>query len=107
MQPNPKIWGQAATQRSSRNSALLWRDGGIMELERLIELINENHRDEGCLDFPRIVDVLPERMNAQSSDIDGVETEWVWQVTNQFDCYQGELAYQMNDGRFLIFGFAG
>lgn len=78
-----------------------------MELEALIELVNKNHRDEGCIGFPRLVESLPDRLEQQKSDIEGIEVEWIWQTVDQFDCYQGELAYQLNDGRYLIFDFCG
>lgn len=78
-----------------------------MEIEKIIELVNEHHREEGHIEFPRIINTLPEKMNEQSSDIPEIDSEWVWQAVDQFDCYHGELAYMLSDGRFLIFGFAG
>jgi hypothetical protein len=78
-----------------------------MELEKLIELVNQHHRDEGYIEFPKIVNSLPEKMKAQMSDIPEIDTEWVWQVVDQFDCYYGELAYKTNDGKFMVFGFNG
>lgn len=78
-----------------------------MDIAELIGIVNLHHRDEGRIDFPRIVYDLPEKMSEQSSDIPGIETEWVWQITDQFDCYCGELAYKLDDGQFLIFEFSG
>lgn len=78
-----------------------------MELENLIDIVNQHMRDEGQIGFPSVVDSLPEKMKAQSSDIDGIDTEWVWQVVDQFDCYHGEIAFQLDDGRYLKFGFCG
>jgi len=78
-----------------------------MELAKLIDLVNDHHRDEGGLEFPYIVSELPEGLEEQASELDGVDTEWVKQCVDQFDCYHGTLAYQLNDGRFLTFKFYG
>jgi len=78
-----------------------------MEIDKIIELVNNYHRDEGFIEFPRIIGSLPAKMSEQSSDIPEIELEWVWQTIDQFDCYHGELAYQLSDGRFLIFRFTG
>lgn len=78
-----------------------------MELDKLINLVNKHLRDEGGIGFPRIVEALPEKMVQQSSDIPEIETEWVWQSMDQFDCYCGEIAFVMDDGRYLMFEFYG
>lgn len=78
-----------------------------MEIEKLIQLVNEHMRDEGGIGFPKIVDKLPEKMKRQRSDIPEVETEWVWQLIDQFDCYHGEIAFELQDGRWLMFEFYG
>lgn len=78
-----------------------------MELAELIDLVNKYHRDEGGISFPYIVSELPAGLKEQRSDLDGIETEWVKQYTDQFDNYSGTLAYQLNDGRFLTFEFYG
>ena len=78
-----------------------------MELDKLVDLVNEYHRDEGGLDFPKILQELPEGLKEQSSEIPEVDKEWVKQYVDQFDNYSGTLAYQLGDGRFLTFNFWG
>lgn len=78
-----------------------------MPIDKLINLINEHLRDEGNIGFPRISESLPAKFQIQKSDIPEIDQEWVWQVNDQFDCYYGELAYLLDDGKFLIFEFNG
>lgn len=78
-----------------------------MEIEKLIDLVNEHMRDAGSIGFPKIVDKLPEKMKPQRSDIPEVKTEWVWQSRDLFDCYHGEIAFELQAGRWLMFGFYG
>ena len=78
-----------------------------MEIEKLIDLVNEHMRDEGGIGFPKIVSQLPEKMVPQRSDIPEVKTQWVWQSRDQFDCYHGEIAFELQAGRWLMFGFCG
>ena len=78
-----------------------------INIEDLIQLIYESHivEEKSVLEFPRIVDKLPENMEMQDSNIDGIEHEWIYQVKNQWESFHGELAYQLEDCRYLIFGF--
>lgn len=77
-----------------------------MKLEELINLIFENRKEEySTCSFPRVVSELPDGMDEQPSDIEGVDSEWRWQSCGQFDDYHGELAYKLDDGRFLIFEY--
>ena len=78
-----------------------------MEIENLIQLVNEHMRDEGSIGFPQIVSQLPEKMDPQRSDIPGIETEWLWQSMDQFDNYHGEIAFELQNGRWLMFEFYG
>lgn len=78
-----------------------------MKIEKLIQLVNEHMRDEGSIGFPKIVSKLPEKMEPQRSDIPGIEIEWCWQSMDQFDCYHGEIAFELQDGRWLMFEFCG
>lgn len=76
-------------------------------VDKLIQLVNGNADKDCNFGFPQIVDALPEKMKVQNSELDGIEQEWVWQQSDQFDSYWGELAYQLDDGRFLVFPFSG
>lgn len=76
-----------------------------MELRELITKVNEHMGDDGGLGFPRIVSDLPAKMKEQTSDIDGIATEWVWQSGDQFDNYHGEIAFKLKAGDYLIFSF--
>lgn len=76
-----------------------------MKLDALINLIFENQNEDSTLDFPRIVSELPDGMLKQESNISGIDFEWISGGIEEWGHYHGELAYKLDDGRFLIFEY--
>lgn len=74
-----------------------------MKLENLIKLINS---DDGFSDmelgFPSIVNEISSTFDEHDSEIDGIDSVWIMQFV---DCINssGKMAYQLDDGRFLVF----
>lgn len=75
-------------------------------VEDLVLLISKDKPDNENFGFPRVVPDLPDKMDCDESDIDGVDNQWFWVQENSDGSYFGETAYALRDGWFLIFTFS-